>query len=236
MRSLGLIAALFGLVTLSAWAGPSVVSIWGEEAGVGQMTSSWFGSTGLIATPTAAALPPGSATIAAHWVDSQPDDTTVVTVNFGLVKDLEVGGTWMQWGDDESEVTANIKYRLDVGKWLGVPDMPEMAVGVWDLPNQVNRAWYVVLSKSVPVDPTQVTGAQIQLHLGWGQSKVNGGMLDGVFGGVEFSAFKFGLLQAEYDGDKFNAAFRYNLTKELSLDVGLVDERLGAGASYRTKF
>jgi len=236
MRSAVIVVALIVLVAVTGYAQGSYVSVWGAESTAAQSTSSWYGSLGLIMTPSAYTPPASATAIGGHWVDREPEATWVATVNFGLTKDLEVGGAYVELPDASSEAIVNLKYHLNVAKWLGEPNLPDMAVGSFDVADQINRSIYMVFSKGFRVDNTKADSPLINLHVGWGVSEADGGSLDGFFGGVEFNALKYGLVQAEYDGDAFNVDFRYSLSPGLSLDVGLLDNDLGVGATYRSEF
>lgn len=223
------------LAATSAFAEP-YVSVWGEEAADTQSTSSWYGNTGLIVTPTTATPAASAASVAAHWVDRDPDATALVSVNFGVTNELEVGGAWIELPTDDSEVIVNLKYRLDVARWLEEPNLPDVAIGAFDIANQIDRAWYLVLGKSFRLQSNDPDSPQIGLHLGYADSDSGGGPLDGIFAGMDFKAFKYGVIQAEYDGEDVNAAIRYNATDQLSLDLGILDGDFGAGATYRSRF
>jgi hypothetical protein len=236
MRSAVIAVALIVLVAGACCAEGSYVSVWGAESTASQSTSSWYGNVGLIVTPTAYTPPASATAIGGHWIDRDPDATWVATVNFGLTDDLEVGGAYVELPNASSEAIVNLKYHLNVAKWLGEPNLPEMAVGSFDVADQINRSIYMVFSKGFPVDSAKADSPRINLHAGWGVSETSGGALDGFFGGVEFNALKYGLVQAEYDGDAFNVDFRYSLTPSVSLEIGLLDGDAGGGATYRSQF
>lgn len=236
MRPAVIVVVLLAVLAVTSAFAEPYVSVWGEEAAATQATSSWYGNTGLIITPTTATPPASAASVAAHWVDRDPDATALVSVNFGLTNELEVGGAWIETPADDSEVIVNLKYRLDIARWLEEPNLPDLALGVFDIANQLDRSWYLVLGKSFRLDENAPESPQIGLHVGYADSDTGGGPLDGLFAGVDFKAFRYGVIQAEYDGDDINAAIRYNATDQLSLDLGILDGDLGAGATYRSRF
>jgi len=237
VRSALLIVAVCLLATLmlsSMALADAYVSVWGDTGPKATVTSSWYGNTGLILTPSAETLPPQGSTIGWHRVNRDPDSLDAWTVNFGLIQDLEVGGARVDTSNTESEDIANLKYRIPVGQWLQNPEFPQVAIGVWDATDVINRSYYVVLSKVF--DLGLPSGATITLHLGLANNQANKGTMDGVFGGLEFWAFRYGLIQAEYDGDAFNVALRYMMSNHLSVDLGRLDGDLGWGATYSSGF
>jgi hypothetical protein len=237
MRLAVIVIAVLVLVAAAYGADSSYVSVWGAESGAQQATSSWYGNVGLVTTPTAYTPPASATTLGAHWVNRDPEATWVATVNFGLTKDIEVGGSWVEMADDsDAEALVNIKYHLDAARLLGEKSLPDMAIGCADVGDAIDRAIYMVFSKSFVVDDTKADSPRINLHLGWGATESGEGVMDGFFGGVEFQVLKYGLVQAEYDGEAFNADLRYSLTPKLSLDLGVLDGDLGAGATYRASF
>ncbi|MCE5240550.1 YjbH domain-containing protein [bacterium] len=244
MRSAVIIVGLIVLAVAPTLAADSIVSVWGAENTSNTATSSWYGNVGLIATPSAFTPPATATSLGVHWVNRHPDATWMANINFGVTAELEVGGAWIQSAGDEeaesdhdsSQTIINAKYRLSVAKWLEEPNLPDMAVGCFDIANQINRSIYLVLSKGFRFDPTDANSPCINLHAGWASSDSGEGAMDGFFGGLEFNALKDCLVQAEYDGENFNADLRYNLTKGLSLEGGILNEDPGFGLTYRSEF
>jgi hypothetical protein len=229
-----LLLGVFCLLCLTSWAAAqSYVSVWGAEDMANQGTSSWFGNVGMIVTPTASTPPAGAATVGYHWVDRSLGSTNVACINFGATDWLELGGAWMDT-PGATDTYANVKIRLPIAQWLNSEGMPDLAVGAVDLTDEFNRALYFVVSKSFPLNAAVSGSPRISLHAGFADNELNAGALDGFFAGLEFNVNNFGLVQAEYDGDSLNADLRYNITKNLSLDLGVLDGDLGLGATYRS--
>ena len=181
-------------------------------------------------------MPPASgATLQYHRIQRDPDDVNVWGVNFGVTDWLEAGGSRIDISGDGSKTIGNLKLRVPAAKLLDNPVFPEVAVGVFDVTNEINRALYVVLSKSFALEQSGYL-PRINLHLGFADNKSNDGAMDGIFGGLEFNAMKFGIVQAEWDGDAFNADLRLNAGDHFSLDVGFLDSDLGYGATYKSQF
>ena len=105
---------------------------------------------------------------------------------------------------------------------------------MWDCANELNRSYYLVLSKEVPVE--EDTGRAMSVHVGLGNNDRDGGPLDGIFGGVELVPFDESLLQIEYDGDDINGALRYYPASWISLDIGIISDDFGWGVSASTSF
>lgn len=228
------IALLLMLAVSTAIAEP-YVSVWAEDGAQVTGTPSWYGSVGLIATPSAALPPASGATAQYHRIQRDPDDINVWGVNFGVTDWLEAGGTRVDISGDGGKTIGNLKLKVPAAKLLENPVFPEVAVGCFDVTNELNRAFYVVLSKSFALEQTGYL-PRINLHLGFADNKTDDGALDGVFAGIEFNAMKFGIVQAEWDGEAFNADLRINASSHLSFDVGLLDSDLGYGASYKSQF
>lgn len=235
MRSALLVAVLLALVVaVSVASAEPYVSVW-EEADASQAaTSSWFGNVGLIVTPSAYIPAPSAATVQWHAIDRDGGDVNIFGVNFGVGEWLELGAARVDPEGADAEEIGNVKVRVPLSDWLELPEVPSVAIGALDVSDEINRSLYFVLSKDFPIGDE--LDRRVSLHVGVGDNKTNVGALDGLFGGIEFAAFRYGLIQAEYDGDDFNAALRYNATPRFSLDVGTLDGDFGFGATYRSGF
>lgn len=217
--------------------------MWEEPAPERGPVPSWYGSTGLIVTPTALICPPHQVQGYAHQMEFDIKNQTIIGANVGLTPNLEVGVTRIDniQSRDPGPITyvdetiMNIKYRVDVGRWFNNPLTPDVALGVWDWANDLNRAYYLVMSKQVPL-AEETTGRQMNLHVGLGNNDRGSGPLDGIFLGVDLVPFNNSVLQLEYDGDDINGALRYYAAPWISLDMGLISDDLGWGASVNTNF
>lgn len=204
------------------------VSVWSDTGMDLGMDPAWYGNTGLVLTPSAYSSSPGCGTISYHWLDTDGDSTDLANLNVGLAAGLEIGGSWADGPSGDSELVGNAKWRLPVEKWLTQEDLPAVAIGGVDLTDELDRKLYVVLSKNMPVgmDESRMVG----VHFGYGDS--DGGILNGFFGGVTFAAFRNSVINAEYDGENFNADLRWGLRDRLTVDVGVVDGDFGIGLTY----
>ncbi len=213
------------------------LSIWEMETADTSVTNSWIGSTGMVLTPTAKTCVPQGMIGSYHWIDVDPDAGDVWSVNVGITGNLEIGaarlGKDLTGGD--AEVVANAKYNLDLGRWTENPEAPEVAVGVWDIGNEVNRTYYLVVTQDLEIaEEAQVSS--LRASIGYADSDANTGTMDGVFGGIEFVPFESGLVKLEYDADDFNAALLYSWSDKLSLEIGSIDGDLGLGVNFQTGF
>ncbi|TOH95227.1 hypothetical protein CGI69_24880, partial [Vibrio parahaemolyticus] len=57
--------------------------------------------------------------------------------------------------------------------------------------------------------------APIRMSVGYGQSDIPLGVMDGPFGGVEYQPFNFIQLVGEYDSEEFNSSVKILTPKEL---------------------
>jgi hypothetical protein len=213
----------------------SILSVWGEDSAALAPVSSWYGNTGLIVIPTATTLPAAGVTVGYHSVDRSGEDMTVMGVNFGLTKDLEIGGTRMDIGGGDNTQMGHVKYHVNMGSLLDNPNFPQVVVGVWDVTNQFNRAYYVAIGKTFSITPNP-SGPKVNLTAGYAANDLGAGSLNGFFGGIEVSAFSRGLIQAEWDGNAFNADFRLKVSDRLTVEAGVLDSDFGWGASYTSGF
>ncbi len=205
--------------------------------------ASWYGSTGLIVTPTASTLPAGHVQGGYHRMNFDVRNQTVVNVNVGITDDIELGGARVSNVPAPppdcgylNEYILNAKYKLDLARWLHLDtdsQLPDVAIGAWDATNETNRSLYVVLSKELPVDSGTT---HLAVHLGYGDSDRPGGLLDGLFAGLEVVPVERALIQVEYDADHINACARYFVLNELALEVGVVDSSFAWGATLVTPF
>jgi hypothetical protein len=221
------------IITVSAAMAESYVSVWTDETASFNSTESWFGHVGLIITPSAETPPASGFAVEWHRIQRDIEDVDVWGATFGVTDWLEAGGAVVSVPGGDDETVGNVKVRVPVAKWLDNPSFPDLAIGAFDVTDQLNRALYLVLSTTYNFSDT-VPG--IDLHLGLADNKANFGSLDGIFGGISFQAGRYGNVQAEYDGEDFNAALRLRPTRGLTLDVGTLGGDFGYGATYQSEF
>jgi hypothetical protein len=249
---LPVLMVLLCVVAVSALAMDEIeVPVLAGELPVASLT----GSTGLVRTPSAEVVPPLKLNGGWHRVQFEADDQDLWSLNVALMKDLEVGGAHImntrpkamaEDGALTDETVFNAKYRLDLGNWLELSaDAPDVAVGVWDAADKLNRAVYVVATKEFSFADDGGTLSKLRLNLGYGRTEDGtsgtgemfaGRALDGIFGGLEFVPFTNGLVQAEYDGIDYNAMLRVFPMPWLSLEGGTVNGEFAWGATFRSAF
>jgi len=239
---LSFLGTAVALTCLVAGAGAQTIGVsdWGKSHAGEQAVSSWLGSTGLIVTPTAFVNAPLRLSGGFHRIEQEGTGRAdVYNANVSITKDLEVGAARLTdyavvaplSTDLVSETVLNGKLRINLMDWFKVVGAPEVAVGVWDMTDRVNRALYVVASKALSLGAG--SSAKLNAHIGFGDTERNFGPLDGLFGGVDFVPFEGTLLQLEYDAVNFNADLRYYPTPQLSADVGYIDGELCWGVSLQ---
>jgi len=206
---------------------------------------SLFGSTGLVLTPTADQLSPAELSTQYHRIDNagnlygrrfSPDwgDVTTYGVNVGLTSWLETGITRIQPDNVDNETLFHTKIGLNLKQMTGLRGAPDLAVGVWDWTGQVNRAYYLVLSRRLTLHEDLATTV-INGHLGFGDNEDDRGALDGIFGGLDFTVGRSAVVQVEYDAKDFNAMVRYKIGHRLTADAGAVDGKFLIGVSFNTE-
>ncbi len=225
------------MVSTTVMADP-YLSVWDIEKPEANVTNSWIGSTGMVLTPTARTCAPQGVIGSFHWVNTDPDSSDVWSVNVGITSNIEIGAARFNdaFGGGQSEIVGNVKVNLDLPRWTKNAEAPELAVGVWDIGNELNRAYYVVITKEIELKE-EGTIANLRLNLGYADNDMDtNGALDGIFGGLEFSPFERGLVQVEYDGADVNATVHYHPSDWLSLEIASLDGDLGVGVNVHTGF
>ena len=248
-----LLALLLVCITAGAWAQGLGESIWEKPGPEVSPVASWLGNTGLMAIPTAQVRPAQTAQLFYHYLHngSQIGDDEENLQAFGadamVTGDFEVGVTRLQdvvrIEENDSTTTAsfddvtafNARYHLDLGKWTSNPEAPDVAIGVRDIADSVNRGLYVVVSKGLHLRQDQGP-YDVTVSLGFGHTKTDGGLLDGFFGGVDFSPGTSFRIQAEYDAQDWNACVRFYPCRTLSIDLGTFDSNFGAGLTYESSW
>jgi hypothetical protein len=244
MRS-SMVAVIVALMCAVGVASAQTVGVldWGQEHPENLPTASWLGSTGLILTPSATIGDAVKLSGGYHRVDGDVQDLTAYNANLAISANIEVGVARLTnvtipaaLGDEFGDETVfNAKAALDLANWFKVFGGPDVAVGVWDASDKVNRAIYVVASKKFNLVSVGLL-SDFTAHVGFGDTEQNYGALDGLFGGIEMAVMSGALLQVEYDAQDINAALHYYPTPQLSLDLGVLDGDLGFGASFRTTY
>jgi hypothetical protein len=248
-----LVALLLVCIAGGAWAQGLGESIWEQPGGEVSPAAAWFGNTGLMAVPSAQVRPALTAQVSYHWIhdaseiEGNSQNLQVFSADAMATGDLEVGVTrfrdvaTVELQDSTpvagftDKTTINGRYHLDISRWTSNPEAPDVAIGVRDISDEINRSLYVVVSKGLHVRQQQGP-FDVTATLGYGNSKQSGGLLDGIFGGIDFSPGQAFRVQAEYDAQEWNACVRFYPTRTLSLDFGTFNSNLGIGATYESSW
>lgn len=185
---------------------------------------SFSGFTGLYNTPNAVILDKGEVSfgynnklfdLSKSYVDGHN-----FIVSAGLFDGLEVSGMIASntmhdnffrvgFGKQVRDLSFNAKYQI--------PYIPEdwfdFAIGVKDIGGDVNlyETYYAVASKEL---------WSFRFSAGVAKSDRPYGIMDGVFGGVEYQVFDWFSLQAEHDAEAFNAGAKITIPKKWLYDIG----------------
>ncbi len=192
-----------------------------------RVTNTWIGTTGLVIIPTADTAGGQELIASFNWIDTEHDSTIIGSGIFGLTPQFELGVAIVDAGDD-SEGIINLKYNVNLPRLINNPRAPDLAIGVWDLGDQLDQAIYLALSN----DFAGPTNARWTL----GVAGSDGGSLDGLLAGVEFAVVPQGTIQVDYDGDDVNAAYRHRVSDQFSLGVGIIDGDLALNAALYADF
>lgn len=225
MRTHGLLAAVMVAVLFSAplalaqiWSGEDM---WGPADVREVAKPTWFGSSGLVVVPTAQSVNPQSIQFHYHSVnlgETGNEWMDTYGANVGIIDGLEAGATYLR---DDSETVFQAKYVVDLPGLLNDPDMPYVAIGGHDLGDSINRVLFVTVTKDLIIRDDRT--ALLRATVGWGDSRLPGAPLDGVFGGIDFSPFDYLRVGIEHDGENINASATYWWKSWLATEVGLLD-------------
>ena len=187
-------------------------------------SSSLLGPTGLLLIPTADALAATQWNVGGSSFSADEEDVTAVYANMGLWKGLEVGASWFNGDDADSELLLNAKVRLP----QPVPVKLSLAAGVMDITDAIDATPYLVASHMIGGGLVMRQGfcTAPQVHLG-----VGGGMLDGLFGGVSAVVAEKISVMAEYDGSDVNLGAKL----PLAANVELTGSRAGRAGRLRSR-
>ena len=209
------VAAVVSILTLAlictAVAADPYTTEWWPEPAQDHVTNSWIGSTGVLNTPTAHVAGQMTVPSSIHWVETDPDPMTTVNINAGITENVELGVARLSdaFSTSRTETVGNVKYRVNIDRYLEAPKAPQLAIGAWDFTNELDRTYYVVITKDFP-SPDGVNFENIRLSLGYGDNTEGViSVLDGAFAGIEVSAFENGIIRAEYDGENANYGIEY---------------------------
>jgi hypothetical protein len=189
-------------------------------------TPSLLGPTGVIVTPTTE-IAGRTYGVAAHWVEETFN--TIAKANFSPLNQLEVGAAWIDYNDPalKSRTVFSLKYRICPEE----KKTPAVAVGVWDVTDQVDVTPYAVISK------TFGTEVPVIINLG---GAAGDDIMDGFFANMTIRLHKAVDAMVEWDTEEANFGVRIRPLKGVTIDLLSVDNgtdrEFGAGGSYMTTF
>lgn len=248
MRAMLIAMAVLG-VLVAAHAQTVPILDWGTGNPEKGSQPSWYGPTGLIYTPSALVGAPLKVRGGLHMV-SFDEEQTVLNATVALTDSIEAAVARVEdvppsaaliGGGYTNETVTSLKYKIALDRWVGGMEIaPDLAVGVWDLSDSINRSFYVVASMGVGVTGNDAD-SPLKVHVGFAQSErdckvgdLKLGGLDGLFAGIEFVPTANALLQVEYDSEDINAALRYFPLSWLSVEAGLLDGEFAWGLAAST--
>jgi len=203
---------------------------------------SFYGTTGLIKTPTAEVAECGTAAIGGGYAADHLGQSTMISrdwslfATIGLAPRLEAG-LRLAYGrlllKSTTDRMLNVKCLLTRESRF----VPATALGGQDIIGGCRNfnSLYVVSSKNLGFLGID----RIRIHLGWGTDwwdfilgKASGHRFIGPFGGIEARVVPFLGLLAEYDADDINLGARLSVKRILNVTVNLVAmKKLGCVAS-----
>ena len=192
---------------------------------------SLLGYTGLVLVPSADVLGM-SEWNAAAFTTELTDGEDFLAVGIGLPAGLEVGLLRIDPEGGSAETLLHAKYRIQPLLVGG----GSLAVGMFDITDEIDSNPYVVYSRSLAPDTIIGTRRLLdpKVHVGLG----SGGALDGLFAGVSAVAVERITLMAEYDSDDINLGARLLIAPKLQFHAGWLgdDSDLAIGLSYNEAY
>nr|WP_155487330.1 YjbH domain-containing protein [Vibrio campbellii] len=189
--------------------------------------------TGLVFTPNAQSLEYGDFSFTfAQGLPWREGTQTLDSLkfSFGILNGLEAHARiatetyncnkFLEDGCGARDLSMSLKYQLP--NWWNVENT-NLAIGIQDLGGAANhfQTNYVVGDYTTDFAP-------LRFSAGYGVSDIELGVMDGVFGGVEYQPFDFIQLTGEYDAVEFNSSVKvftpeellpYDMTASLSYQI-----------------
>ncbi len=191
-------------------------------------TPNLLGPTGVIMTPTTE-IGARSYGAGAHWVADT--FTTIAKANYAPIDQLEIGLSWIDYDNHYSTVNSRIAFNAKYRICPEEKKTPALAVGVWDIADQVDITPYAVISKTF--------GSQVPVIINLGGAAGNT-MLEGFFANMTIRLLPEVDAMVEWDTAEVNFGVRFRPVKGLTIDLLSVDNgtdrEFGAGGSYMTTF
>lgn len=185
-----------------------------------------WGPTGLIFIPTAYTAE--SKTFG--WGMGLTKDFSSASLNYAILKDIEVGGAYIDRVDMSNKSIANAKVHIIPSNF----DWFEIGVGVMDAVDAINQTFYFVGSADVyvPDFASQKGAVGLRVHAGAG----TGYFSEKPFGGAELLFDRGFSGIGEWDTKNFNFAVRYAHRDEFFVEFGTYASRAMFKMSYTMRF
>lgn len=187
----------------------------------------YFGPSGLANVPGPAAMGTGQYNIFYNLISASAD-LNLYGGNIGLGEKtpIELGATIVKPEGGSSKTVLNAKVGLTVGKEEPI----DVAVGVIDVSDELDRAIYLVAGKVLNAKSAGKGGVPAVYGI-VGLATSDAG-LDGLLVGLT-STLPTGLnVHLEYDTEDVNLGVNYPLSEALNLRADLVSDETGFGISY----
>ena len=179
-----------------------------------------YGPSGLFRIPDAQVLAPGGL-VGSVYIAHDVANTAAATV--GVIRRLELSPAWVNPRRGDAETIISAKWQM----WAEQGDRPAVALGVYDINDEINFTLYGVAQKSCTIGNTPV-----RVVAGFGENR---SLVDGFFCGAELSLGKGISALVEYDGEDVNAGVRWPIPKQMVLTAGSVDGGLAVGLQYTVR-
>jgi len=196
------------------------------DAALTTSAPSVLGLTGAIITPTTELPPVKGLNVGYHWLADTLD--SAAKVNVAPIPKVEIGALW--WDPAAAGVDEELVFNA---KYVFVEEdekNPAVAAGVIDIGDDVDQAWFGVISKVFNADGE----VPITINLGG----ASGDTIDGIFGSVKLALHEDVDVIGEYDSEEFNFAVRARPYKDITFDLMTVDNgadrEFGVGAAWCT--
>jgi hypothetical protein len=185
-----------------------------------------WGTTGLIFIPSAYTVGHKDFSFGA----AISEDFSSATVNYGFLKDIEVGVAYLDRSQEKNKAILNAKIHIVPANF----DQFQLGIGVMDMADAVEQTFYVVGSAVLVVpDYVKDKGAiGLQVHAGVG----TGYFSEKPFAGAELFFPKGWTLISEWDSKNLNASIRYEHNEEFFIQVGSFSSNAFFKMAYTMRF
>lgn len=201
-------------------------SILPTAGNVPSVQNTFYGPSGLIHVPSAYTVAQGDIRFGTQF----ERDQRTLTGNYGIYRDIEVGGAWLERTGRDGKAIGNAKVRIQAANFRNV----DIGIGVIDAFDAVDQTVYVVGSVNLvePRAEDNVLGTSVGLraHVGYGSGVFN----DHIIGGGELLFSRDFSIVGEYDGDQANFGLRFARTN-FSAQAGVANHRLFFGFTAGVK-